>query len=182
MPTSPNTINLIATKTGLSPQLELIENSLQRASTIGVVIFLAAGLLVGALYFYYSSTLTNLEAVRTELRSQINAAKNNEGLLISIKDRTRTVEKAMNSQHQWAQTLDLVGTAAVPPALSAISVDDENKIEVTVQGTSIDELVAPITTFTAYAKEGRIRNSELRSVQFGKNGIVTMTVAFHTGL
>lgn len=181
MPISPNTINLIATKTGLSPRLELIENSLQRASTVGVVMFLGAGLLVGALYFYYFSSLSALEKTQTQLRSQINAAKANEGLLTSIKDRTRTVELAMNSQRQWAQTLDLLGTVAVPPALSAVSVDEENKIEITVQARVIDDLLAPVSTLMAYANEGRLRNTELRSVQFDKNGLVTMTVTFHTG-
>ena len=182
MPTLPNTINLIRTKTGLSPQLSVIENSLVRASTTGVVLFLMAGLFVGALYVYYAFAQSELEVARTQLRGQINSAKINEGLLTSIKDRTRTVERAMNSQRQWAETLDLLGTIAIPPALSAVSVSDENKIEVAVQANFIDELLTPITTLTRYAKEGRIRNTELRSVQFDKNGLVTMTVSFHMGL
>ena len=79
MPTNPTTINLISTKTGLSPQLELIESSLRRASIIAILVFLAVGFLVGGLYMYFLSQLTSLGATRTELRSQINTAKNKEG-------------------------------------------------------------------------------------------------------
>ena len=127
---------------------------------------------------YFLSQLTSLEATRTELRSQINTAKNKEGLLTSIKDRTRIVERAMASQRPWAETLDLLGTVAVPPALSSVSVDEQNKIEITIQASSIDEMRAPVATLISYANEGKIRNPILQSVQFDKNGLVSIAVSF----
>jgi hypothetical protein len=175
---SPNTINLMATKTGLSPQVELIERSLQKASVIAVIVFLVTGLSVGGLYVLYTSQMNGLEQTRTELRSQINAAKNNEGLLVSIKDRTRIVEKAMGSQRPWGKILDLLGTVAVPPSLSTVSIGDENTIDISLQGTSIDEIAVPINVLIGYAKEGRIKNPKLTSVQFGKDGQVNVSVTF----
>jgi hypothetical protein len=178
MPTSPNTINLIATKTGLSPQVELIEKSLQRASFIAIIVFLAAGAAVGGFYALYSAQMSSLETERTQLRSQINAAKNNEGLLVSIKDRTRIVEKAMSSQKPWGKMLDLLGTVAVPPTLATVSVDDENLIDITIQGATIDEIVSPINVLIAYAQEGKIKNPKLTSIQFGKSGQVNISLTF----
>ncbi len=177
--TSASTINLISTKTGLSPQLELIETSLRRISTVAVVIFLGAGLFVGALYLYYSSRLTNLETARAQLRSQISNAKNSEGLLVSIKDRTRIVEKAMSSQRPLAETLNLLSTVAVPPILTGVSADEESKIDITITGNSIDEVAPPVAALIAYAKEGRVKSPELRSIQFGKNGVVTISISFN---
>lgn len=179
MPTNPNTINLINTKTGLSPQLARIETSLRRAATVAIIVFLAAGLLVGALYFYYSSQLTTIEATRTQLRGQISAAKNSEGLLISIKDRTRIVEKAMDSQRPLAEMLELLSFVAVPPALSSVSVDEDSKIEISIQANTIDEILPPIEALIAYANDGRVRSPELRSVQFGKDGTVSVSIAFN---
>lgn len=178
MQTNQSSINLISTKTGLSPEVELIENSVRRASTISIFVFLAAGFLIGGLYLYFSSQLTSLEAMRTELRSQINSAKKNEGLLVSIKDRTRIVERAMASQRPWAETLDLLGTVAVPPALASVSVGEQNKIEITIQDGSIEAMRAPIATLISYANEGKIRNPVLQSVQFDKTGVVIVAVSF----
>ncbi len=137
------------------------------------------GVLVGSLYFYYSSQLVSLEASRTQLRNEINAAKNNEGLLASIKDRTGIVERAMKSQRPLAEMLNLLGTVAVPPSLTSVSVDEDSKIEITIQANSVDELLPPIETLIAYAEEGRVQSPELQSVQFGKNGLVTVSIAFN---
>lgn len=178
MPNNPDTINLISTKTGLSPQLSLIETSLRRTSGIAIVAFLLIGLSVGGLFMYYSSQLATLESTRTTLRNEIAAAKHIEGLLTSIKDRTRIVEKTMDSQRPWAKTLNLLGEIAVPPALAGVSVDENSKIETTIQANSIDDLVSPVRMFISMAREGRIRNPVLQSVQVGKNGFVTISVSF----
>lgn len=178
MSTNPNTINLINTKTGLSPQFALIEASLRRASVVAIVIFLFLGFLVGGLYMYFSSQKKSLELSRNELRNEVAAAKNSEGLLTSIKDRTRIVERAMASQRPWAKTLNLLGEIAAPPALVSVSVNEEANIETTLQANSIDELVSPVNTLISKALEGKIRNPILRSVQFGKDGIVAISVTF----
>jgi hypothetical protein len=178
MPASANTINLLSSKAGLSPQIELIQRSIKRISSISVVVFLLAAVSVGGLYYYYTTQQRTLEAERDSLRNQIRAASINEGLLISIKDRTRIVERAMTSQRPWGDMLDLLGTIATPPALSSISVEEDNKIKITIQSASINEIAQPVEQLIAYAKEGKIRNPELTSVQFEKDGLVSVSIAF----
>lgn len=173
-----NTINLIHTKNGLSPQFEKIEKSIKRVSIIAVSLFLFASLITGLMFYYYSSQLTHFEEFRTSLRTQIAASKTKEGLLTSIKDRTRIVERTMATQRPWAETLELLTAVAVPPALSGISIDEQNKIEVRIKTQSIDELLGPVNTFIGYAKEGLLKNPQLTSVQFDKNGEVMVSITF----
>lgn len=177
MPAS-NTINLLSTKAGLSPQTELIQRSIKRISSISVVVFLLSAISIGGLYYYYTTQQRTLEAERDNLRNQIRAASINEGLLTSIKDRTRIVERAMVSQRPWGEMLDLLGTIATPPALSSITVEDDNKIKITIQSNSIGDIAQPVEQLIAYAKEGKIRSPELTSVQFEKDGVVSVSIAF----
>lgn len=176
---SSNTINLISTKTGLSPQIERVAGSLRRAASIAMMIFILSGVTIGSVYYYYYSRRNSLTLDRDQLRNQISAAKNKEGLLVSIKDRTRIVEKVMKSQRPLGEILDLLGRIAVPPLLTNVSIDESSKIEATIQANTLDEIVPPIEAVIAYAQDGKVKAPELRSVQIGKNGIVTMVLAFN---
>lgn len=178
MQTSPNSINLIRTKTDVSPQFTLIETSLRRVSILALGVFLLVGILTGSLYFYYSSQLKTLDSARENYRKQIRTAKNIEGLLTAIKDRTRIVERAMSSQRPLGETLKLLSTVTVPPQLSSVSIDEQSTIEITLQGNTITDILPPVTTLILYANQGRVRNPELRSVQFAKNGLVTVSLIF----
>lgn len=177
--TNSNTINLIHTKTGLSPQVELIDKSLKNASMIAIISFLLAGFASGALYYYYASNRSSLEVIRDQLRSQIHSVKNNEGFLMAIKERTNIVQKAINSQRPLAQTLKLLSLVAVPPILAGVSIDEESMINITLQADSIDEILPPIESLIAYSRKGMVKIPTLRSVEFDKNGVVTIMVSFN---
>ncbi len=171
-------INLINSKTGFSPQLLLIEDSIRRASRVAIVLFLLIGLSLGGLYMYFSSKKESLERTRMELRSEITANKNREGLLTSIKDRTRIVERVSTSQRPWVRMLNLLGEVAAPPVLAGVSVNEGGVIETTIQGSSFDELASPVTSLISTALDGKIKNPVLRSVQVGKDGTVRFSITF----
>lgn len=178
MPTSPNTINLIRTKTSSSPQMEAIEASLKKSSYIGLALFLGVSVILALLYglFYFENG--NLQKQKTQLIADINSQKSKEGLLLAIKDRTKTVEKAMATQKPWTETLDLVSTFATPPLLSTISVDEQNKVTLSVKADSLDDLLTMVNTIITHTKEDKIRNPQLLSFQVGKTGQVELTISF----
>lgn len=178
MPASSNTINLIRTKTGGSSQYDAVFESLRRAATAGLWLFLLAAFALGASYYYFYTEQGRLAKQRSELYFRVNQARNKEGLLISIKERTAIVDRVLAAQKPWADMLDLLGTIVVPPALSTISVDDQNKIVVGITAPSIDDIVEPMERFVEYAREGKIRIPQILSVQFDKNGKVTVSLVF----
>ncbi len=178
MASAPNTINLIRSKTSGSSQYETVFESLRRASMIALWVFLFTAAIAGGLYYYYINEQKALEQERGELRLRVDQAKIKEGLLISIKDRTKIVERVLAAQRPWADMLDLVGTAVVPPELSAISVDEQNKVALNITAAAIDDIIKPIDMFIEFAKSGKVRNPQLSSVQFNKNGTVTVSLSF----
>jgi len=179
MPGSPNSINLVSTKTDLSPGVELIIKSLRRACTIAMILFLFAGVVAGTVYYYYYSLRSSLEARRDVLRNQISLAKNKEGLLISIKERTQIVQKVMKSQRPLAEILKLLGTIAAPPILTSVSVAETSKIEFTIEANSIDDILPAVEGLIAYSRAGKVHAPEIQSLQIGKDGEVTISIAFN---
>jgi hypothetical protein len=178
MPTSPNTINLIRTKTSSSPQLDAIEASLRRTGYIGVVLFLCASCVIAMVYFLFYFEESSLQKEKADLTRRVNAAKNKEGLLLAIRDRTKTVEKAMANQKPWVKVLDLVETFAVPPNLGTITVDEQNKVVITLKAASLDEVLKMVNTIIASAKDNHLKDPQLISFQFGKGGIAELSVSF----
>ncbi len=177
MPAS-NTINLIRSKTSGPAQYSAVFESLKRASIVSVWLFLLAAAITGGLYYYYVIEQRALDAERGALRLRVDQARIKEGLLVSIKDRTRIVERVLSAQRPWADMLDLIGTVIVPPELSNIAVDEQNKVGIGITAASIDEIVEPIENFIEYAQTGKIRNPQLSSIQFNKNGSVTVSLSF----
>lgn len=178
MPNQPNTINLIRTKTSSSPQLEAIESSLKKSGLIGLVAFICVGVVLGIVYTLYYVRLQNLENEKTQLTNRINAAKNKEGLLIAIKDRTNVVSKVIKNQKPWVKILDLVATFAAPPLLTNIAVDDQNKVTISVKSQSLDNVFDLVNTILSHTKENKIKNPQILSFQIAKKGGVELTISF----
>lgn len=178
MAVSLNRINLIRTKTSSSPQLELVEESLRKTSMIGLVVFVVVGILTGSLYVLFSLERSNLLNTQNQLQRQITEAKNKEFTLVSIKDRTRIVDRTMANQKPWAQVLDFLPTVAVAPQLLSISVDEQGKATVGIQMRSMDEILAAVNGFITLANDSHIRNPQLLSMQFDKDGSIHISVSF----
>src|SRR6185369_1581387 len=141
MPTSPDTINLIRTKTSSSPQIDAIESSLRRTAYIAVALFLCTGITMAIVYYlFYFQNLT-LQKEKASLIARINADKNKEGFLIAIKDRTKIVQKVMANQKPWTLMMDLVATFAKPPLLTTFTVDEQNKIVLGIKSDSLDDVL-----------------------------------------
>jgi len=175
---TPNTINLIRTKTTNSPQLGAIESSLRRTGYVGLVLFLSIGLLVGALYLLFSTEEKNLLSQKADLVQRVNGYKQTEGFFSSIKDRTRIVENTMTSKRPWSQLLDETTAIVLPPVLSRITVDDQDKISITVNAGSIDMLLPIVNALIAQTKANRFVNPQLTSFQISKTGLVVATFSF----
>ena len=178
MPTSLNTINLIRTKTSTSPQLDAIEGSIRRSAYVGVGLFLCIGVTMAIVYYLFYFQNMSLQKEKATLIGVINAEKNKEGLLIAIKDRTKIVQKAMESQKPWTKTLDLVATFAIPPSLASLSVDEQNKVVIGIKAGSLDEVLYMVNTIIAHTTDKKIRSPQLLSFQVGKKGEVEMSISF----
>jgi hypothetical protein len=178
MPTSDNTINLIRTKTSNSPQLEAIERSLRKSAVIGLVSCICIAVLCGSVLTLLQMQLTGQEVEQSQLLNEINSLKTKEGYILAIKERTQTVAKAMTGQKPWAKMLDLVYTFAKPPGLLGIAVDEQDKIVLHIQTTSLEEILGITELIIRHVNTGNIKNPQLLSFQFGKNGTFDISISF----
>jgi hypothetical protein len=176
--TMPNTINLIRTKTTNSTQFDAIETSLRRSGYIFLIFVLCTGLLLGVLYVLFSSEEKNLLSQKSEYVARVNSDKNAEGIFRSIKDRTRIVESTMTSKKPWSQLLDDINAIETPPVLSRISVDNQNKIVMTVNADSINTLLPIVNALIARAQTNRFVNPQMTSFQISKTGDVIASFSF----
>lgn len=178
MPSQFSHINLIQTKAKGSARLAAIEQSLHKSAVISLIIFVSLGVIAGGIFAYYTFRKQSLEPRKKLYVTQINAAKNKEGLLLSIKDRTKIVSNVLFVQRPWASVLDIVSSVVSLNSLSNLSADEQNKFSVSFSAQSLDEVLIPIKQLITFGESGTIKNPELVSVQFSKDGTVDITIAF----
>ncbi|OGG11491.1 hypothetical protein A2Z00_03530 [Candidatus Gottesmanbacteria bacterium RBG_13_45_10] len=178
MATSPDTINLIRTKTGNSSQVEAVEASLRNTAFIGVALFVFVGVITGLTYIYFSFQQQSLTDTKNQLVQQVNNSQAKEGLLLSIKARTQTVAKAMANQRPWARLLDNISSIVSPPTLASVAVDERNKIVVVIRTVTVDQLVHIVEAFIKEAQDNRIRAPQILSFQLDKTGEAQISISF----
>jgi hypothetical protein len=173
-----NTINLIRTKTGSSQQLDAIQASLRKTGYIGLTIFVCVGILIGVLYLLFSAEERNLTAQKKELITRLQRDAVREGYFRSIKDRTTIVSKTMSSKRPWAELLDKVNAVVAPPSLTRISVDEQNKVSITVSVPTVDLVLPVVNGLINETRNKHITKPQMTSLQFGKNGAITASFSF----
>ncbi len=178
MPTSEHTINLIRNKSAASPQTEAIEASIKKASTVTLSIFVGVSVILASVYFLFYYQLNGQEEQKRDLITRVNSLKNKEAYLLAIKARTKTVEKVMANQKPWVEMLDLVYTFAAPPSLSSISVDEQNKILLTIRTQTLEEILRIVQAIASNVEANKIKNPQLVSFQLVKNGFFEISVSF----
>jgi hypothetical protein len=173
-----NSINLIRTKTGSSHQYEAIEASLKKTGYIGLIGICCVGFILAIVYFLFTQEKSHLETTKQTLVQELTKNAQKQGMFLSIKDRTKIVKRVMVNQKPWAQLLDRVTQIIAPPSLSSISVDDQNKVTITLNASSVDSVLVAVNALIAQAKENKIVNPQLLSFQIGKNGSIESMISF----
>jgi hypothetical protein len=84
----------------------------------------------------------------------------------------------MTSKKPWAQLLDQINTFVVPPVLSSITVDDQNKIVLTVNAGSIDTILPIVNALIGLAQANHLISPQLVSIQISKTGNVIASFSF----
>lgn len=171
-------INLIRTKTSSSPQLEAIERSLRRTAYVSIIAFLSIGVIVGVTYFLFTAEKSRLDNSKQQLEQQITGNATKEAMYVAIKSRVRIVGSAIQNQKPWGRLLDRVTLFITPPALTDISVDNQNRVSISVETTSLEQLAGVVRALTDSVKANQVVNPQLVSFQIGNSGAIQSTFSF----
>lgn len=179
MAANQHTINLIHTQANTSPELEAIDTSVRKAAIVALIGFVCVAIITASVYLLYYYKQNKMEGEKTELISRVNSLKNKEAYLLAIKDRTKTVEKVLGNQKPWIQMLVLVNAFASPPALSSITVDEQDKVALIIKTESMEDILRIVDTLRQQVAANKIKNPQLVSFQILKNGTFEIATSFY---
>lgn len=175
---APGDINLLRTKTRMSPEMLALAEKLRVISWIALVGTIVVGLATGLIFLEFQREREQVASEKQQLLTTIAASAKKESLFVSLKDRIPLVSRAMNSQKQWGQILDTVAGIASPPQLYSVSVDDRQTVLLNMKTTSFDEVAGWIARITDLVGAKRIRSPQLVSFQFAKEGTLLVSLSF----
>ena len=171
-------INLIRTKTSISPQLTAIEQSLRRSAYIAIGVFLCAGIVVAVVYVLFSQERTDLQNRQQSLIQQVSGNAQREAIYVAIKSRVRIVGSAIQNQRPWSTLLDRVQSFVNPAELTDINVDDQGRISISIKTNSLESLGNVAQALIGEAKANQAVNPQLSSFSIGSSGTVQSTFSF----
>jgi len=171
-------INLIRTKTGISPQLTAIEQSLRRSAYIGIGVFLCVGIIVAVVYVLFSQERTQLAGRQQSLIQQVTGNAQREAMYVAIKSRVRIVKSAIQNQKPWSKLLDRVQSFVNPADLTDIMVDDQGRISISIKTNSLESLGNVAQALIDEAKAKQVVNPQLSSFSIGSSGTVQSSFSF----
>ena len=171
-------INLIRTKTGISPQMTAIEQSLRRSAYIAIAAFLCAGIVVSVLYVLFSQEKSRLQDTQQSLIQQVSGNAQKEAMYVAIKSRVRIVGSAIQNQKPWSKLLDNVQSFVAPPDLVDISVNEEGGIRLSVKTNSLENVGRVAQALITKANDKQVINPALASFSFGSDGTVQTAFTF----
>ena len=177
--TSVGDINLLKTKSPLSPRSEAIELQLRSSSMWGLILFVAIGVLAGGWFLIMQLRLNSLKSARSQLVKQIAAESQKEGLLLTVKDRVAVAEKVLATQTLWPPVFDKVVALAQPPILTAITNDEQQRINMAVGARSLDEALNVTSALIAIAEDKQVRLPQLKGLTVDREGNIRLVLNFY---
>lgn len=174
----PEDINLLQTKTRLSPELLAFTEKFRMASWGIIGGTLVVGVITGLLFFLFREQRLRVADDKRRLLASISSNAKKESVFTSVKERIPLVEQALNSQKAWGQLLDGIAAIAKPPNLYSLSVDDKQLVQINLKTTSLAEVGGWIARVLDLFTQKRLRSPQLMSLQLSKDGNILVTIAF----
>lgn len=171
-------INLLKTKTGLSPQLAALAEKLRVASLVALVFLLLLGIVVTSSFILVTSRYRALEAEKVRLSRQITADSHKEGLLMAVKHRAAIVEKALASLLPWGTALDMVERIALLSTISSVTVDEVGEVTILLKLVSLNDALNLVRSVMALTEEQALRRPKLTALSLQEDGYVELGISF----
>ncbi len=174
----PGDINLLKTKTSLTPELITLMEKLRVGSFVAIGVVLVVGFLIAMSPLFLTGERNSLLEAKKQLVAAIAADARKEGLFLSVKDRIPVVDRAIQSEKPWGQILDMVGSIILPPKLLSLAVDDHYVVFLNVKAGSVEEIAGWINSIIDLVSQKRIRSPQLVSLQLTKEGSMLVSFSF----
>jgi len=172
------TINLIQTKTPVSPQMEMATVFLRKLSLWVLVIFVVSGTIVGGIFYYLRVRDQNETNVDQQLSQEISQSTIKEGLLLALKQRILLTNKIIAVQKPVNKLFDTVAAFIPLGQVNALSLDDNNTVLLTIHAQSMKDMISPVDALIQQIAARTLRSPQLVSLSFKDDGSIDVTVSF----
>lgn len=170
-----NQINLLKTQSPVTPEL-LDKMAFFWKIAIGLALTTALiGLVVSTIYGAFSIQHASLVRESDQLKKDIAAQANKEGIFSSLKKRLKIASAIRANTISWKSVLDTSTAIAVPPIMQSMTVKEQNTTEMTVKPQSVADTITVVNSVVSLAREKKIKDPRLATFSIGKDGI---TISF----
>lgn len=171
-------INLIKTKTMISPQLMAMEEQVRSASVLMLVGIFSASLFFGVGYVMIARRYAALSLQKQALMSAVEEDRSTEGLYVSLRERIGIISRVLEKQRSWSEVLDLIDRVTGSGAMTSFTVDEKNEVHLSLTSQTLEDALGMVDRLRSEVVRRKIANPILESVQYRKDGTVRLAVTF----
>jgi len=113
-----------------------------------------------------------------QLSQVISQSTAKEGLLVSVKQRSALTSKILGVQHPVGKVFDTLSTVVTSGQMTAVSLDDHNKVLLTIHAQSITDVISITDTLIKQTTTNFVRSPQLVSLTLGHDGGVDVGLSF----
>lgn len=171
-------INLIRTKTAMSPQAGMVAELLRKLSLWSLAILIVSGVVVSGIFYYLRVREEQLANTKRQLSESIAQSTTKEGLLVSVKQHVALMNKILGVQQPVSKVFDTLAAFSTPGQMTAVSLDDHYKVSLMIHAQSITDVVSITDALIKQTTINRVRAPQLVSLSLGKDGGVDVGLSF----
>jgi hypothetical protein len=101
-----------------------------------------------------------------------------EGLLESVRQRVALTNKIFGVQQPVGKVFDMLTAFVSPVQISALSLDEKNKVSLTIHAQSITDVISVTDALVKQTTINRVRAPQLVTLSLGENGGVDVGLSF----
>jgi len=173
-----DSINLLRTKTGISPKLTAIGKELKVVSIILSTTVVVFGLLTAVAYFILNKNYQEHVGVKKQMEASIVSESKKEGLYISIQDRLRSIENILIQAFPWDSAFTTILTLALPNQIKSLTIDDTQQVSMRIDTATFEDARDVIEKIVTYIQQSRIIKPNLTRLQLDPEGNIRMSLSF----
>lgn len=176
--TKSSEINLLKAKTMLTPWMIAIEGQLRTTSLVILLALFCASLFFGAGYFILRRQINIVSTQKQSLITAIGKELQKEGLYTSFKDRLVIIGHIIDQQHSWLGVLDLIDRVTATGARTSFAVNENDEVSLSITNNTLEETFGVVDRILKEVTAKTIANPILESVQYKKDGSVSVSLTF----
>lgn len=173
-----DTINLLRTRTSISPKLTAIGKELRLVGVLLMSIVIGVGILTVVAQMILTKNYKEHQGLKKQMEEAIVAETKKEGLFISVQDRLKTIDTILSRTFPWDSALSAVLGLGAAHQIKSASIDDAQQVSVRIETDTFEEARSVIEKIVSYILQRTIVSPILTSLKLNEEGKIQLSLSF----